>query len=133
YATETLADNPNARARCFASSFRVEAQYFLGQLPRDDRPIAQVVAECAALGEGITANFARAVQARLLAARGDRAAAIALLQDHMGAVEALGYPRLIAEFRSLLAELSLQEGNEDAAVGHAAKTVDQGGDVASTL
>lgn len=123
YADETLADDPRPRARCFASGLRAEAQYFLGRLPQDGAPLAAVVAECAALGEHVTANFMRAVQARQLAARGDRAAAMRLLEEHLAAVEALRYPRLTAEFRSLLAELALQQGDQAAAERHATAAV----------
>jgi diguanylate cyclase len=132
YAEETLADDPRPRARCFAGHLRAQAQYFLGQLPHDGAALAAVVEECSSLGEHVSANFTRAVQARLLAARGEPKAAIRLLEDHVGAVEALGYPRLIAEFRSLLAELTQQQGNQAAAERHALATVAHQKSVAST-
>lgn len=125
FAEETLADAPNPRAACFAGGLRLEAQYFLGKLPEGDAAIASVVDQCDAIGERITAHFARAIQARHLAAKGRRVEAIALLQRHMDEVDGFGYPRLIAEFRSLLAELSLQGGDLEAAEMHARATTAQ--------
>lgn len=125
FAEETLADVPNPRAGCFAGAQQVEAQYFLGKLPKSDAAIAAVVAQCETIGERITANFARAIQARHLAAAGQRTEAIALLAGYMEQVDGFGYPRLIAEFRSLLAELSLQGGDLEAAEMHAHATTAQ--------
>jgi len=124
YAEETLADSPNPRARCFAEHFRVEARYYLGRLPKDDGAIRSVVAQCAALRENITANLARAIQARHLAAQGKRDDAIHLLESHMAQVDALGYAGLIAEFRSVLASLQLERGEQNAAEQHALSAIE---------
>jgi diguanylate cyclase (GGDEF)-like protein len=132
YAEETLSRNPNPRSRCFASLFRVEAQYFLNRLPQDEASIASVVDQCVALGENIPANFSRAILARQLAGQGRRDDAIELLRAHMPEVDELGYARLIAEFRSLLAELSLQRGEQEAAEQHAEAAVAQAPHVASS-
>ena len=111
YAEETLSDAPNPRARCFAGHLRLEARYFLGMVSDTDVSIGSVIDQCAALGENITANFSRAVLARHWAAAGERDKAIKLLEGHLSEVDALRYPRLIAEFRSLLAELKLANGD----------------------
>ena len=130
YAEETLADNPNSRAKCFAEHFRVEARYYLGRLPRDDEAINAVVARCVALNENITANLARAIQARHLAAHGRRNDAIRLLEAHMAQVDDLGYAGLIAEFRSLLARLRFESGEPDVAEQHALAAVEHESSVA---
>jgi diguanylate cyclase (GGDEF)-like protein len=84
------------------------------------------------LREDITANCARAIQARHLAARGKREDAIRLLQDYLPEVTKIGYARLIAEFRSLLVELSLERGDEKSAEQHAHAIVAQAANVSST-
>jgi diguanylate cyclase (GGDEF)-like protein len=130
YAEETLADGPSPRAGCFAEHFRVEARYYLGRLPKDDEAIKTVVARCAVLNENITANLARAIQARHLAAHGRRNDAIQLLEAHLAQVDALGYAGLIAEFRSLLARLQLERGEQDAAEQHALAAIEHEASIA---
>jgi diguanylate cyclase (GGDEF)-like protein len=78
---------------------------------------------CRSLREGLLANLSRALHARLLAARGDRTAAIALIDAHLAEAEAVGYPPLLAEMRSLLAELLLAEGRLDEARDSAARAI----------
>src|SRR3546814_1718407 len=84
-------------------------------LSADDKSIAPVVDECAALGENFAANFARLVLARYLVEHGRHVEAGKLLTAHASEVDRLGYARLIAEYRSMLAELRLRRGDEEAA------------------
>src|SRR3546814_18678028 len=67
---ETLSGDPAPRARCNASFLRAEARFHLKLLSADDKSIAPVVEECAALGENFAANFARLVLARYLVEHG---------------------------------------------------------------
>jgi diguanylate cyclase (GGDEF)-like protein len=132
YAEETLADSPNPRAKCFAGFLRVEAQYYLSGSSDDDANIKSVIDYCIMLRESVPANFARVILARHFARNGDRSKAIRLLRAHMSEVDALGYARLITEFRSLLAELSLENGDMGAAEQHAQAAVAQESDLSSS-
>ena len=133
HAEETLADAPNARARCFASHLRIEAQYHLGTLPVGDAPIQSVIAQCARISEVITTNFVRATLARRWADDGRVGEAIALLQAHLAEVERTGYSRMIGEMHSLLGELLLKQGDVQGAQQHAQAAVAQSAGIASSL
>src|SRR3546814_1656200 len=79
---ETLSGDPAPRARCNASFLRAEARFHLKLLSADDKSIAPVVDECAALGENFAANFARLVLARYLVEHGRHVEAGKLLTAH---------------------------------------------------
>src|SRR3546814_14477342 len=111
---ETLSGDPAPRARCNASFLRAEARFHLKLLSADDKSIAPVVDECAALGANFAANFARLVLARYLVEHGRHVEAGKLLTAHASEVDRLGYARLIAEYRSMLADLRLLRGDEEA-------------------
>src|SRR3546814_10807751 len=112
---DTRSGDPAPRARCNASVLRAEARFHLKLLSADDKSIAPVVDECAALGENFAANFARLVLARYLVEHGRHVEAGKLLTAHASEVDRLGYARLIAEYRSLLAELRLRRGDAEGA------------------
>jgi len=133
YAQETLADTPNPRALCAAGTFQVESQYHLGMLPADDVSIHRGIERCLAVGEKLAANFIRVVLARKWAARGESDKAIALLEKHVAEVGAIGYSVLIAEVRSLLAELHLAKGDWVVAQRHAEATVAQAAHLRSSM
>ncbi len=130
YGERILEASAVPRTRCFAGIQVLEAKRQLDQLPADDAPIQAVVRECEAQGEILVAGFARAILARQWARRGDVAAAVAMLEDHLEAVEATRYPRLIGEIQSLLGELHLVEGNLDAATRYARLALDRKADMA---
>jgi diguanylate cyclase (GGDEF)-like protein len=132
YSQETLSAEPSSRAACFANLFRVEALFYLKRLPQDQSEISPVIDQCVALGENIPANFTRAIMARHLARQGKHSEAVDLLQSHMAEVDGLGYARLIAEFRSLLAELNLKDGDQEAATEHAEAALEQASQVVSS-
>ncbi len=123
YAMETLSGDPAPRARCNARFLQAEARFHLKLLSADDKSIAPVVDECAALGENFAANFARLVLARYLVQHGRHVEAEELLTAHASEVDRLGYARLIAEYRSMLAELRLRRGDEQAARADAGAVV----------
>ena len=125
YAEETLADAPAPRASCFAGHFRLEARLRLGQLQRDDGHARELLAQCAAIGEVVVAGIIRTNLARHLAATGRRPEAIALLQQTLDQVTAIGYPWLEAEYRSLLAVLQEEGGQAAAAARNAEAAVAQ--------
>ena len=127
YAKETLADAPNPRARCVAGLFGLRAKLQLGALPADDALLHQNIEGCLAIGDKLAANFTRVVLARKWVAQGKSDRAIALLQDHLGEANAIGYNVLIAQMRSLLAELMLGQGDLAVAQQHAREAIVQGG------
>lgn len=125
YAAETLADSPAPRAACFAGHLRLEASLRLGQLGEGEADAREMLAKCEAIGEGVVAGVIRTNIARHLAATGKRRDAIALLQQTVEAVTAIGYPWLIAEYRSLLSVLLEESGDTQAAVRNAEAAVAQ--------
>lgn len=133
YAQETLADTPNPRARCVAGLQQGESQYNLGTLPADDASIQHDIERCLVIGEKLPANFIRVVLARKWAARGDGDKAIALLEGHLAEVDGIGYHFLIAEVRSLLAELHLGKGELAVAQRHAEATIAQAEHLPSSM
>lgn len=125
YAAETLADSPAPRAACFAGHFSLEARLRLGQLGDGEADAREMLAKCEAIGEGVVAGIIRTNIARHLAATGKRREAIALLQQTVDKVTAIGYPWLVAEYRSLLSVLLEENGDAQGAVRNAEAAVAQ--------
>ena len=133
YADETLSDTPNARAQCAAGLFRLEARSHLSTSPADELAIDADIERCLAIGDRMAANFIRVIQARSWASRGETDKAIALLEQYLPEVTAIGYHRLIADVRALLAELKLGKGDLEGAKSHAEATTAQATYVPSSL
>ncbi|GGK04192.1 sensor domain-containing diguanylate cyclase [Luteimonas terricola] len=125
YAAETLADAPAPRAACFAGHFSLEARLRLGQLGEDDASAREMLAKCEAIGEGVVAGIIRTNLARHLAATGRPSEAITLLQQTVDKVTAIGYPWLVAEYRSLLSVLLEESGDIQGATRNAEAAVAQ--------
>lgn len=132
YAQEVLADNPNPRMQCIAGHHRLMTQFELGQLPKSDAEIEAVISRCAELKEYIPANVTRGLLARKFAVDGHPEKAVALLESMLPEVQATRYPRLIAGFHALLAEIKLKMGDSSAAEDHARKTVALGEEIKSS-
>lgn len=132
-AEETLSDNPNPRAHCLASYFRIDALFRLGRLPNDDAKIESVIQRCAAINEDFAANFSRFVLARKWAAQDRHGDAIKLLQANVVEVESTGYARLIGEIHSLLAELYFATGSFGKAESHAHAAIKKSASIANSL
>lgn len=132
YADEILADNPKPRMRCMAGHHQIESQFELGLLARGNAPIEAVINRCLKVPEYIPANIARGVLARKLAADGSPEKAIAVIEAAIVEVEATQYPRLIAGFHALLADLKLKLGDVPAAEKHARMTVAMGEQIKSS-
>jgi diguanylate cyclase len=133
YADEVLRESPAPRARCFASSVKLESQQILGKLDGSSNSFDLALADCLKLGELMPASTLRATRARYLSKSGQVDKAIALLeQDALPDVIATHYPRLIAEIRSLLGQLKLQKGDLTEAQRQADETVALGDAIKST-
>lgn len=132
YAEEILRDSPSSRAWCGASHARFASQLAIGKAISDDNEVKKIIARCTAGKELIGANLVRANLARKWA-KSDRVfEAVTLLEGSLAEVEATRYPWLIAEFRSILADLKLSSGDAKAAEDHANQTVALGKQVSSS-
>ena len=132
YANEILADNPKPRMQCMAGHHQVESQFELGLLPKETTSIDTVIDRCSKLQEHIPGNIARGILARKFAADGSPEKAVAVLEGALPEVEATHYPRLIAGFHALLADLKLKLGDVPAAEAHARMTVALGEQIKSS-
>ncbi|MEQ1513652.1 MAG: GGDEF domain-containing protein [Lysobacteraceae bacterium] len=126
YAKEILNDTPEGRARCAAGHFRIESDFELGTLAKNDAPILAVVDQCISQHEFIPANLVRATLAKKWASEGHVEKAVALLEKILPDVDATQYPRLIAEVHSVLAELKLKQNDVVSAGIHANATIQLG-------
>ena len=123
YAEQVLADEPDARSLCLASNLVLESKIGLGL------PIAQhegdgTIENCDHAGEPILAGFSRGYVAAWLHRVGRTADAVELLEGYLSRVEEAGYPLLIGQFHSALAEYQMASGRRDAAARHSRATVD---------
>ena len=125
YADRILAEPAPERTLCFAGQHRQESLQNLRALSADDDPIIRLIEQCVDQKEPIVANLVRMTLARKWASEGQRDEAILLLRQHLAEAEATGYPRLIAEMHSLLAELLLEAGDIDTAERHAQAAIEQ--------
>jgi diguanylate cyclase (GGDEF)-like protein len=132
YANEILAESPAPRTKCFATSIKLEAQRVLGKLSGYNDVFSPEIEACRKINELMAAGTLRATLARKLASEGKLDAAVALLAGSLAEVEQTRYPWLIAEVRSILADLELQRGNTDAAKAHADAAVSYGKQIASS-
>lgn len=132
YANEVLLEQPSQRMSCVAGLFRAESLYNLGKLASGDKQLQSVIRQCTLIHEYIPANFVRATLAHKLVDEGKQEKALALLEGVLPEVQATRYPRLIAEIRSILADLKLKQGDLKSAEIHALATVSLGEAVKSS-
>lgn len=125
YADKILADSPGPRMLCLANQVRAQAMQHIDAPPADDVELMRAIDQCAGIKEMAAASFVRASLARKWFDEGQRRKAIDLLQKYLPEAEATGYPHLIGEIHSLLAQYLLEEGDIDGAEQHANATVAQ--------
>jgi diguanylate cyclase (GGDEF)-like protein len=133
FAERILADAPGERSRCFAGYLRMEAIRHAGGPGGDAAAIDELLALCAEQGEALATGFVRAQRARLLAEQGKIDEAVASLADHLPAIEATRYPRLVTEIHSLMAWLHLQRGDLDRSDRHSRQAIAGSGGSAYSL
>jgi diguanylate cyclase len=126
YAREMLNDSPEDRARCAAGHFKIESDFELGILQKNDAPILAVIDQCISRHEYIPANLVRTTLAKKWASEGQLEKAVSLLEKILPEVEATRYARLIAEVHSVLAELKLKQNDVVSAGRHAEATIQLG-------
>jgi diguanylate cyclase len=132
YADEVLSAKPAPRSYCGAGYVRLESRFELGLLRGDVSEIEKTIQRCSEIKENIFAGFSTVIMARTLAAAGKPQEAIGLLERALPGANASSYPRLIAEFRAILAELRLQAGDRASARAHAEAAVALGNQIIST-
>ncbi|MGL6289883.1 MAG: tetratricopeptide repeat-containing diguanylate cyclase [Silanimonas sp.] len=126
YAQLLLDDEPDLARRCAAGYLKLEAQAELTPDAVGDDAVVALIDECQRSDNPLTTHFSSFQRARLMARRGDVEGARALLMQDAPAAEATGYPRLIIEVQSLLAQVNLRMGDPESAVAHAQRAVDAG-------
>lgn len=126
YAQLLLDDNPDLARRCAAGYLKLEAQAELTPDAVGDDAVVALIDECQRSANPLTTHFASFQRARLMARRGDVEGARALLVQDAPAADATGYPRLIIEVQSLLAQVNLRLGDSAQAVVHAQRAVEAG-------
>jgi len=99
------------RLGCFAGYLKFEALLHLDTMPADDAPILRAIGDCKHANETVMANLVRATLARKWIRHDDSARALSLLEAYLPEAEGTRYPRLSAEFMSLLAELQFARGD----------------------
>jgi diguanylate cyclase (GGDEF)-like protein len=130
---EMVADSPSSRRTlCFAEYYKFDALLKLRALPEGDKPLLDAISGCAAEHEIVMSNLIRATLARKWVAQGQNDKAIALLQTHLAEAQSTGYPRVISEVRSLLAELLFERGDLAGAQANAEATTALGAGIATT-
>src|SRR5678816_1409227 len=80
-------------------------------MPADDAPILRAIGNCKHANETVMANLVRATLARKWIRHDDSERALSLLEAYLPEAEGTHYPRLSAEFMSLLAELQFARGD----------------------
>ncbi len=131
YAKQVLEDSPAARSRCIARDLELESLQGLGSMPEESM-IQAAIAQCAALNETILTGFAWTYLARKRYAEGQVAEAISILENFLPEVEKTGYPRLVGEYHSMLAEFRMAVGDRGAAQRHAQRAIVQSGAISSS-
>lgn len=132
YAELLRTRSPSARTRCFGGAMALESWYHLDALEGREKETEAIASGCLAADEPLFASFARINRARQMVDEGKRNEAAIYLNGFMAEIEASRYPRMIAEARSVLAEINLEAGDLDAAERHARQLIALGSPVAHT-
>ncbi len=127
YAERLLAESPAPRSECVGRYLGIESALNVAPESLTGERFTSAITFCAGAGEKVATNFIRTLHARHLHGQGNTQAAIDLLAQHLADVNASGYPRLMVDFRALLAEYLLANGQPDAAGENAAAAVAAGG------
>jgi diguanylate cyclase (GGDEF)-like protein len=126
YAEQLLSLETSPRTRCVAHEKKIEAEWKLGTRTVTERDVNLAIDACMAQKEPIATGLLRGYLARQWAELGKTSEAIDLLETHLPEVEATGFPRLIGEIHSLLAEYRQAGGDLVRAERHARKVLAMG-------
>lgn len=129
-----LSERPTSpRTRCFGDAVALESRLHLGQLPEGEDALDAfdaVIERCQQAGEPLFVGFTRIYRARAMVDRGERNEAAIFLNRYLADIEAMRYPRIIAEAHAVLAEVNLEAGDFTAAERHARHIIGLGEAVA---
>jgi diguanylate cyclase (GGDEF)-like protein len=125
YANQMLRENPGGDGGCKARVFQVQSLYESGKFASDEQS-REAIDACSKASEFLYANGARLYVAGFDVQYGQSAEAIKLLQKHYAEVLHIGYPELISQFDSLLAQAYWNEGELTLAQQYALAAVDGG-------
>lgn len=125
HAERVLAQTQVERTRCFAALYRAEALQQLGRWPAEASDMEAAALHCDASAEPALAGLLRVLIARQRVTNGQADAGLTLLLQHLPAMQATAFPRLLAEAHQLAAELYLAHGETDSAQHHATLAASQ--------
>lgn len=132
YAVKVLGDQPLPRTQCAAHNLLLEAALGLDERISDDDAHA-AIRQCDALKEPLMAGFSRTYLARSMFSQGRTREAIDLLEAYLPQVEKTGYPTLVGQYHSMLAEYRMKLGDVDSADRHARAAISMASSIASSL
>ncbi|NMH64953.1 GGDEF domain-containing protein [Shewanella salipaludis] len=114
------------RTLCFAKQLKLEARFNLHSLETDSPEIQDGIKVCEQQGEAVLSNFIRIHLANVYLKSADSQSALILLTPHLAEVEATHYPRLIAEFYSVMARAHWALQQPELAEHYALKALELG-------
>lgn len=126
YASEMLRENPVGDGDCKGRFIQVQSLYESGKFSTLDKQLGEAIDACNKASEFLFANLIRFNVANFDIEHGQSAAAIKLLQKNYADVQRIGYPELISDFDSSLAQAYWNEGDIALAKQYAQAAVDDG-------
>jgi diguanylate cyclase (GGDEF)-like protein len=126
YATQMLRENPIGDGDCKGRVLQVQSLYESGKFSTFGKQASEAIDACSKASEFLYANVARFYVANFYIQQGHSVAAIKLLQKNYAAVQRIGYPQLIADFDSALAQAYWNGGEIALAQQYAHAAIDGG-------
>jgi len=111
YAQRLIKEDWAGRGGCNGGQLQIEALYKSSRLKVTDGELQAALDACTRLGESIYGSAIRTYIARLHIDQGRFEEAVKLLRDQYAEVQRSRYPRMIAEYDSLLAQAYRQTGD----------------------
>jgi diguanylate cyclase (GGDEF)-like protein len=126
YASQMLSENLSDEGSCKGRFLQAQSLYQSGKFTTLDKQPGDAIAACNKASEFIFANTIRFYVASFDIQHGQSSAAIKLLQKNYADVRRIGYPELISDFDSSLAQAYWNEGDVPLAKQYAQAAVDDG-------
>jgi diguanylate cyclase (GGDEF)-like protein len=126
YATRMLQENPVGDGDCKGRVLQVQSLYESGEFSTFEKKSAEAIDACNRASESLYANVVRFYVANFHIQHGQSAAAIELLRKNYAAVQRIGYPQLVADFDSALAQAYWNDGEIGLAQQYAHAAIDDG-------
>jgi len=126
YANQMLRENPVGDGDCKGRFLQVQSLYESGKFSTLDKQPGEAIDACNKASEFLFANLIRFNVASFDIQHGHSSAAIKLLQENYADVRRIGYPELISDFDSSLAQAYWNEGDIALAKQYAQAAVDDG-------